>query len=133
MAADALLTWAAGLIVGDFGGSRGGIFVSRLDGSDMKQITTSQTDNFEFSGHGLNLPDDHPSFSPDGKQIVFTTSRFQDPGQTNNFELAIMNVDGTNIRRLTNSPGIDTEPVFSRTAPRSPSHRTAPATSTSGS
>ncbi|QOV90052.1 carbohydrate-binding domain-containing protein [Humisphaera borealis] len=113
MAADALLTWAAGLIVGDFGGSRGGIFVSRLDGSDMKQITTSQTDNFEFSGHGLNLPDDHPSFSPDGKQIVFTTSRFQDPGQTNNFELAIMNVDGTNIRRLTNSPGIDTEPVFS--------------------
>ncbi|MGC3996339.1 MAG: hypothetical protein QM767_01885 [Anaeromyxobacter sp.] len=28
----------------------------------MKQITTSQTDNFEFSGHGLNLPDDHPVF-----------------------------------------------------------------------
>src|SRR5262245_8815768 len=111
--ANELLTWSAGLIVGDFGGSRGGIFVSRPDGSGMRQITTSQTNDYEFSGHGLNLPDDHPSFSPDGKQIVFTTSRFQAPGESNNFEIAIMNVDGTNIRRLTHSPGIDTEPVFS--------------------
>src|SRR2546421_2237385 len=111
--ANELLTWAAGLIVGDFGGSRGGIFISKPDGTEMRQITTSQTDNYQFSGDGLNLPDDHPSFSPDGKQIVFTTSRFQASGEINNFEIALMNVDGTNIRRLTNSPGIDTEPVFS--------------------
>src|SRR5688500_9298165 len=107
--ANELLTWAAGLIVGDFGGSRGGIFVSRPDGSQMRQITTSQTNNFEFSGHGINLPDDHPSFSPDGRQIVFTTSRYQATGETNNFEIAVMNVDGTNVRRLTTSAGIDTE------------------------
>lgn len=113
LAAGDLIAWAAGLVVGDFGGSRGGIFVSRPDGSDMRQITTSQTNNFEFSGHGLNLPDDHPSFSPDGKRIVFTTSRYQAAGETNNFEIAVMNVDGTGVLRLTNSPGIDTEPVFS--------------------
>lgn len=113
LANDFLLTWATGLILGDFSGSRGGIFVSRPDGTDMRQITVSQTNNFQFSGDGLNLPDDHPSFSPDGKQIVFTTSRFQAAGETNNFEIAIMNVDGTNVRRLTTSPGIDTEPVFS--------------------
>src|SRR5690349_3365871 len=89
--ANELLTWGAGLIVGDFGGSRGGIFVSRPDGSDMRQITTSQTDNYEFSGDGINLPDDHPSFSPDGTKIVFTTSRYQATGETNNFEIAIMN------------------------------------------
>ena len=29
-----LLTWAAGLIVGDFGGSGGGIFISKLEGSE---------------------------------------------------------------------------------------------------
>jgi Tol biopolymer transport system component/Ca2+-binding RTX toxin-like protein len=113
LTSDFLLTWAAGLIVGDFSGSRGGIFVSRPDGTDMRQITVSQTNNFQFSGDGLNLPDDHPSFSPDGKQIVFTTSRFQAAGEANNFEIAIMNVDGTHVRRLTQSPGIDTEPVFS--------------------
>lgn len=112
--ANELLTWAAGMIIGDItGGSRGGIFISRANGADMRQITTSQTNNYEFSGHGLNLPDDHPSFSPDGKQIVFSTSRFQEPGDFNNFEIAIMNVDGTNIRRLTNASGIDTEPQFS--------------------
>src|SRR3954447_25348323 len=99
--ANDLLTWGAGLIFGDFGGSRGGIFVSRPDGSDMRQITTSQTNNYEFSGDGINLPDDHPSFSPDGTHIVFTTSRYQAPGEVNNFEIAIMNVDGTNVRRLT--------------------------------
>ncbi|MCS7034490.1 MAG: hypothetical protein NZ561_10940, partial [Phycisphaerae bacterium] len=93
--ANEVLLWAAGLIVGDFGGSRGGIFISRPDGSDMKQLTTSQTNNYEFSGHGLNLPDDHPSLSPDGKQIVFSTSRYQAAGEINNFEIAIMNVDGT--------------------------------------
>ncbi len=113
LANDFLLTWAAGLIVGDFGGSRGGIFVSRPNGADMKQITVTQTNNFQFSGDGLNLPDDHPSFSPDGRQIVFTTSRYQSPGENNNFEIALMNVDGSNVRRLTISPGIDTEPVFS--------------------
>src|SRR5688500_12735245 len=52
-----LLTWAAGLVVGDFGGSRGGIFVSRPDGTDMRQLTVSQTNNFQFSGDGINLPD----------------------------------------------------------------------------
>ncbi len=113
LANDFLLTWAAGMVLGNYVGARGGIFVSRPNGADMVQITTSQTNNYEFSGHGLNLPDDHPSFSPDGKRIVFTTSRFQIPGETNNFEVCVMNVDGTNIRRLTNSPGIDTEPVFS--------------------
>src|SRR5215213_8864035 len=106
--ANELLTWGAGLIVGDFGGSRGGIFVSRPDGSDMRQITTSQTNNYQFSGDGINLPDDHPSFSPDGTKIVFTTSRYQASGEINNFEIAIMNVDGTDVRRLTSSPGIDT-------------------------
>ncbi len=111
--ANDLLTWAAGLVVGDFSGERGGIFVSRSNGADMRQITVSQSNNFQYSGDGINLPDDHPSFSPDGAQIVFTTSRFQTSGEINNFEIAIMNVDGTDIRRLTNSPGIDTEPVFS--------------------
>lgn len=49
-----------------FEGRTGGIFVSRLDGNDKKEITES-----------LNLgPDDYtwlPRFSPDGKKIAFAT------------------------------------------------------------
>lgn len=86
----------------------GGIFVMRPDGSDVRQITSFRTVLFDYEAHGLNLPDDHPSFSPDGRKIVFTSNR--DGGD---FEIYVMDVNGANVRRLTSNPGIDTEPVFS--------------------
>src|SRR4051794_12055406 len=54
---------------------RGGIYVMRPDGSGLRQLTSFTTDHFNYSGDGLNLPDDHASFSPDGKKIVFTSAR----------------------------------------------------------
>ena len=48
-----------------------------------------------------------PSFSPDGRQIAFNSNRDGNP------ELYVMNVDGTNLRRLTNHPAIDTSPTWS--------------------
>ena len=48
-----------------------------------------------------------PSFSPDGSQIAFNSNRDGNP------ELYVMNVDGTNLRRLTNHPAIDTSPTWS--------------------
>jgi Tol biopolymer transport system component len=51
--------------------------------------------------------DSRPSFSPDGHRIVFTSRRDRD------FEIYVMNADGSDQRRLTHSPGIDTNPVFS--------------------
>ena len=53
------------------------------------------------------LGDYAPSFSPDGKSIVFASRRDDD------FEIYVMNVDGSDTRRLTKSPGIDHRPVFS--------------------
>lgn len=41
------------------------------------------------------------SYSPDGKQIVFTSNR----SGAKNLELYIMDADGKNVRKLTNSPG----------------------------
>ena len=48
-----------------------------------------------------------PAFSPDGRRIAFNSNRDGNP------ELYVMNVDGTNLRRLTNHPAIDTSPTWS--------------------
>ena len=47
------------------------------------------------------------SFSPDGKQIVFCSTRDGDP------DLYIMDADGGHVRQLTNAPGYDGGPFFS--------------------
>jgi TolB protein len=48
-----------------------------------------------------------PKYSPDGKQIVFASRRDDD------FEIYLMNADGSAQRRLTDSPGVDTHPSIS--------------------
>ncbi|MBM3847762.1 MAG: hypothetical protein FJ405_15935, partial [Verrucomicrobia bacterium] len=58
--------------------------------------------------HGLNLPDDHPSISPDGTRIAFTSNR----ADRNNWDLYVMNLDGSGVSRLTFAQGMDTEPVW---------------------
>lgn len=66
-----------------------------------------------FDGTGLtrltNSPgyDAEGSYSPDGTQIVFTSSRDGDP------DLYVMDADGGNVRQLTNQPGYDGGPFFS--------------------
>src|SRR5579871_3274514 len=103
-----LLAFTAALKVNGNGVDLGGIFVMRPDGSGLRQITSFQTLDFNYELHGLNLPDDQPSFSPDGKKIVFTSNRDAGPRiglSDEGFEIYSMNVNGTNITRLTNSPG----------------------------
>ena len=51
--------------------------------------------------------DAEATISPDGKTIVFTSDRDGD------LELYLMDSDGSNIRRLTNSPGYDGGAFFS--------------------
>ena len=51
--------------------------------------------------------DADPAFSPDGNQIVFNSDR------DDNFELYLMESDGSNVRRLTDHPAWDSHPVFS--------------------
>ncbi len=47
------------------------------------------------------------SWSPDGTRIAFTSNR------DGNAELYVMNRDGSNVRRLTNHPSVDTTPTWS--------------------
>jgi TolB protein len=47
-----------------------------------------------------------PAFSPDGTRIAFTSTR------DGNSEIYVANRDGSNVRRLTNHPGIDSTPTW---------------------
>jgi len=51
--------------------------------------------------------DQAPDWSPDGRQIAFDTTR------DGNFEIYVMNADGSNQRRLTNHFNVDARPSWS--------------------
>ena len=66
------------------------------------------------------------SYSPNGQKIAFSTTR------DGNLEIYSMNADGTDQTRLTNNPALRHLPgLLARTATRSPSTRTATATTRS--
>jgi len=71
------------------------IFVMRDNGTDPRRLTDSLG------------PDFKPSWSPDGQQIAFRTSR---DGQD---EIYVMNADGTCQRNLTQDPADDRSPAWS--------------------
>ncbi len=80
------------------------IFVMDAEGSQLRQLTETEAS------------DSNPSWSPDGKYILFASDRDSN-GETGlgRYDLYIMNSDGTNIQRLTQSAkGIDAyQPVWS--------------------
>lgn len=94
---------------------KGGIFFVRADGSSPRKITNFQTLNYAFKLHGLDLPDDHPSCSPDGRRIAFTSSRAAPGGigAPNDFQIYTMNPNGSGLTQLTNVPGRNIVPTFS--------------------
>ena len=72
------------------------IYVHWLDGSRPRQIVA----NFRGSNSA-------PAWSPDGSRLAVVLSR--DGGS----QLFTVNADGSGVRRLATSSGIDTEPMFS--------------------
>lgn len=71
------------------------IYTSKTDGSDLRQLTNNGAYNAEAT------------VSPDGKTIIFTSTRDGD------IELYTMSVDGSNVRRITHRMGYDGGAFFS--------------------
>ena len=90
------------------------IFVAKRDGSNVRRLTDAP--GYDAEG----------SYSPDGKLIVFCSLRHAYTGplspedkkklevDTAYFgDIDLMNADGSNVRRLTSTPGYDGGPFFS--------------------
>ena len=94
---------------GAFGsGDERGLMVMNADGTGKTLLT---------SPVGFAPP--NPSWSPDGKKIAFERMSFGDPNATH--DIYVINADGTNLTRLTNTPlpggssvmNADLEPTWS--------------------
>ncbi len=71
------------------------------DGSEPTQIT-----------QGIEYSDIDPYWSPDGSYIVFASNRGQAGGQRN-YDIWIMNADGSNPKQLTTNGSVDDRPIIS--------------------
>ncbi|MEN3327671.1 MAG: TolB protein [Acidobacteriota bacterium] len=92
-AADAQPAWSLDGTRIAFSSQRDGlplIYIMNADGSNPINATQSTT-----------LDSSDPEWSPDGTTIAFTS--YNRVGQTNSDEIFLMNVDGSNVRRITNT------------------------------
>lgn len=79
---------------GCLGGGRCGLIVANANGSNPRQITTHANDG-------------GPRWSPNGGQVAFHSDR------DGNWEIYVINIDGTWLRRITLNPTSDFYPVWS--------------------
>lgn len=78
------------------------IYRMNSDGSNVQQLT--------FSPHGT-IGSWALAISPDGKQIVFSSDRNgKKPEWRNNVEIYVIDLDGTNLRRITANTWMDAHP-----------------------
>lgn len=89
------------------------LYIMNADGSDARQLTDTQP-----------IVDEDPAWSPDGKRLAFQSDR------DGNFEIYLINVDGTNEQRLTTNHTQEYWPAWRPVAVPPPAAAAVPANST---
>ena len=77
------------------------LWLMDADGSNQRQITHLGAASFG------------PSWTADGKRIIFSSNHHTDP-KLGNFDLFLVNPDGTGLEQVTRAPTFDGFPMFSR-------------------
>ncbi|MDP9206344.1 MAG: hypothetical protein M3P12_12975 [Gemmatimonadota bacterium] len=77
------------------------LWLMNADGSNQRQITHLGAASFG------------PSWSADGRKIIFASNHHTDP-KLGNFDLFLINPDGTGLQQVTTAPTFDGFPMFSR-------------------
>lgn len=93
-------SWSADghrMVVNVASSSGSGLFTMDDQGGDLKYVASVRGGHF-------------PVLSPDGTRIAFGEAP---SGNDNNYEVSVINVDGTGYTNLTQSPGVDLAPSWS--------------------
>jgi Tol biopolymer transport system component len=79
------------------------IWIMNADGSAQRQVTALGGANFA------------PFFTPDGRRIIFASNHeaVRTNPRSRDFDLYLVNLDGTGLERVTTSPEFDSFPMFS--------------------
>jgi TolB protein len=77
------------------------LWIMDADGGHQRQITHLGAASFG------------PSWTPDGRKIIFSSNHHTDP-KLGNFDLFLINPDGTGLEQITTAPTFDGFPMFSR-------------------
>ena len=93
--------------------------------SDRNRLVWLDDDIYLMDANGKNIRnltkhpgrDRHPTWSPDGRQIAFASVRVGNFGDENldagNYDIYLMDAEGTNVRRLTEDPSDEILPAWS--------------------
>jgi Tol biopolymer transport system component len=95
-----------------------------LDGDAIAFNSAMETEGFGLygfvvapDGTGLRRISDHyveyPAWSPDGSRIAFMAQEPDASGSNPDYNIFVMNADGTGVTRLTDAPGEDGWPAWS--------------------
>ena len=85
------------------------LYTARADGTKLDRLSKSHGKEYEVDGE--------PSISPDGRRLAYATTRHKvksgDRGIWRNFDIEVVDLDGSDRKRLTDSPAQDVSPSWS--------------------
>jgi dipeptidyl aminopeptidase/acylaminoacyl peptidase len=90
-------------------GKRTHLFVVSAEGGTARDLTPGDHDVPPFSLGGQELY----AFSPDGKEVAFTSNIDEQPAASTNNEIFLIPTEGGTPKKISTSPGSDSTPLYS--------------------